>query len=309
MANGGGGANVWNFATAGAQGLFGMWDNRWNRKQTRENVDKTIAANKAEAELAYQRQMDMQQYMNWYNSPEQQMQRYKDAGLNPHLIYGQGTPGNMTSAPSYNPPDVKYEYAPNRTGAALSSMLPVLMQVGSWVQDMRLKDADLRNKELGGDKTSQLIEYLKQANPKLLQEMDNKLEMFPDKFNIQQFISGQMYTKLADMEQEFRYKYGEPLFQKFGSFSRSGDMPKIEGEKRIEFMKKYAEAKIKDAQASWTDFSITNPQAIIQLVMSSVLGMAGNAVKAPARSRSTAEKVKNSAPRYNSPTSWRNLGY
>jgi hypothetical protein len=33
--------------------------------------------------------------MNRYNSPAQQMQRYRDAGLNPNLIYGQGTPGNQ----------------------------------------------------------------------------------------------------------------------------------------------------------------------------------------------------------------------
>lgn len=35
--------------------------------------------------------------MNAYNSPKAQMERYKKAGLSPYLIYGQGTPGNMTS--------------------------------------------------------------------------------------------------------------------------------------------------------------------------------------------------------------------
>lgn len=36
---------------------------------------------------------------NEYNSPVMQMQRFKEAGLNPHLIYGQGNNGN-TSMPS-----------------------------------------------------------------------------------------------------------------------------------------------------------------------------------------------------------------
>lgn len=36
---------------------------------------------------------------NEYNSPKNQMQRYKDAGLNPQLIYGQGTPGNASATP------------------------------------------------------------------------------------------------------------------------------------------------------------------------------------------------------------------
>lgn len=32
---------------------------------------------------------------NEYNTPRNQMLRYQDAGLNPHLIYGQGSPGNQ----------------------------------------------------------------------------------------------------------------------------------------------------------------------------------------------------------------------
>lgn len=43
-----------------------------------------------------------------YNSPESQMKRYKEAGLNPHLIYGQGTPGNQVAplqSPSLESPD------------------------------------------------------------------------------------------------------------------------------------------------------------------------------------------------------------
>lgn len=32
-----------------------------------------------------------------YNTPANQMRRFQDAGLNPHLIYGQGSPGNQTA--------------------------------------------------------------------------------------------------------------------------------------------------------------------------------------------------------------------
>jgi hypothetical protein len=42
---------------------------------------------------------------NMYNAPEAQMKRFKDAGLNPHLIYGQ-----MTTAQPIKTPDAK---APN----------------------------------------------------------------------------------------------------------------------------------------------------------------------------------------------------
>lgn len=59
---------------------------------------------KQENELAYGRNVAMMQYQNWYNSPAQQMQRLKDAGLNPHLMYGKGEMGQMQGElPKYNP--------------------------------------------------------------------------------------------------------------------------------------------------------------------------------------------------------------
>lgn len=39
-------------------------------------------------------------YNNWYNSPEQQMKRLKDAGLNPNLVYGSGNAITTASQPA-----------------------------------------------------------------------------------------------------------------------------------------------------------------------------------------------------------------
>lgn len=50
-----------------------------------------------------------------YNTPKMQMQRYQDAGLNPHLIYGQGNPGNQASpqtSADFKPPDIQSITAP-----------------------------------------------------------------------------------------------------------------------------------------------------------------------------------------------------
>lgn len=54
---------------------------------------------------------------NEYNKPINQMARYKEAGLNPHLIYGQGNSGNSampsapkTEAPQYNFADSAMAY-------------------------------------------------------------------------------------------------------------------------------------------------------------------------------------------------------
>lgn len=89
--------------------------NRANRKLAREQAD----ANK---ELL-QQQLD-------YNTPKNQMGRYQDAGLNPHLIYGQGTPGNQASPSTY--PDIQrtdYQGAFANVGPLLNQSLLTQSQV------------------------------------------------------------------------------------------------------------------------------------------------------------------------------------
>lgn len=69
------------------------YQNEW---QTQEN------------EKAYQRNLQMWNLQNEYNSPTQQMARLRTAGLNPNLVYGSGVTGNSAgSAPQYQPADIK----------------------------------------------------------------------------------------------------------------------------------------------------------------------------------------------------------
>lgn len=51
--------------------------------------------------MHYQNQWNLDQWnrANEYNSPIQQMQRFSEAGLNPHLIYGKGSHSAGTAAP------------------------------------------------------------------------------------------------------------------------------------------------------------------------------------------------------------------
>lgn len=59
------------------------------------------------SERMYQRQFDdnvnFWRMQNEYNTPEQQMQRYRDAGLNPNLAYGMGNSGNAGSISTPTP--------------------------------------------------------------------------------------------------------------------------------------------------------------------------------------------------------------
>lgn len=46
-----------------------------------------------------------------YNSPKAQMQRLAEAGLNPNLMYGQITTGNMSNTPQYDNPHLRSGFA------------------------------------------------------------------------------------------------------------------------------------------------------------------------------------------------------
>lgn len=72
-----------------------------------------------------------------YNSPAMQMQRFKAAGLNPNLIYGQGNPGNTSGRPQSSDsffPSMLQNFNPFEA-------LGTLMQTIAWSKEMEYKDA------------------------------------------------------------------------------------------------------------------------------------------------------------------------
>lgn len=62
--------------------------------------------NRQMADLAWQRNLDMWNRQNAYNSPKEQVARLKEAGLNPNLMYvsGSASTGNASNAPTYDSP-------------------------------------------------------------------------------------------------------------------------------------------------------------------------------------------------------------
>lgn len=87
-------------------GSAASWASGSKLNKRAENYNKWMYAHQRRDALA---DWDMQ---NQYNSPAAQMQRFKDAGLNPNLMYGQGESGgasmvrsSSSSTPSYKMPD------------------------------------------------------------------------------------------------------------------------------------------------------------------------------------------------------------
>lgn len=108
-------------AALAAASLVGGWLSQ--RRQEKHN--KELAQFQASANEQY-----LNQQLN-YNTPAAQMMRYRDAGLNPHLIYGQGSPGNQSAPLTF--PDIK----PTDYQSSMSSLGPLInqsMMVQSQVQ-------------------------------------------------------------------------------------------------------------------------------------------------------------------------------
>lgn len=66
---------------------------KWGKKM----ATYTNQLNRENAEWTLQQNRILAQEQREYDSPKMQMQRWLEAGMNPHLAYSQGNPGNMNS--------------------------------------------------------------------------------------------------------------------------------------------------------------------------------------------------------------------
>lgn len=144
------------------------WENYWNQRQ--------MDFASSEAERAYQRQREMYDYMfnkeNDYNSPVKQMQRLRQAGLNPALLAGSAIDAGSSavSAPS----------SPQASGNMGSSALPAaqfdtsaFVEMAKAISQIGLNDSQIRksNKEI--EKIGSEIELNKKQQNKLVKETES----------------------------------------------------------------------------------------------------------------------------------------
>lgn len=91
------------------------------------------ALNKKQNQKAYEQNLEMWHKQNLYNHPTQQMQRLKEAGLNPNLVYGSGTSTLAGSGPTKQP-----------TQANINTGLDAISKLGQY-QNIQLTKAQTDN--------------------------------------------------------------------------------------------------------------------------------------------------------------------
>lgn len=134
-------------------GISSIWGQQTGAQQTRD----VNAANMKLAEYQYNKELEMWNRQNEYNSPKAQMSRFSEAGLNPNLIYGQGTAGNATQIPRYQ--------APQMQRAPQVDYLGMITSVLGTYLDFKQRDAQ--------------IDLQREQRNKVIQETAKVRELYP----------------------------------------------------------------------------------------------------------------------------------
>lgn len=138
-----------------------------DRNVAKRNTNLTVRENQKLAEKAYQIEQQNIAKQNEYNSPANQMDRFRKAGLNPSLIYSQGTPGNQQGIAKYNAPTLQYNYKPGFKGSDFSPITSIMADAqnikNSITQgkimkaEATIKEASAKYADFLADSQSQLV--------------------------------------------------------------------------------------------------------------------------------------------------------
>lgn len=138
--------------------------------------------------------LDFWNKQNEYNRPINQMKRFKEAGLNPALMYGQGNPGNASSLQSAN-------YTPHKEATVDTSLLQNVGLLGAQIDAIK---TDVKGKELdivekGGTKKQRQAVYQESIRDLKLKNAQTKAQNALLGLD-RQFKKGQLRLQKKDID-------------------------------------------------------------------------------------------------------------
>lgn len=162
------------------------------------NSSKTIARENRQFAL------DMYKLEQRYNEPINQVFRYREAGLNPALLYGNIDSGNVSAPKSFDNPRRDYSYIQRASEAFAQGV-----QMISALKDIDIKKA--QEDKLKAETANTLIgnQTLSEINSANLAIQQEKLKQFVEnnawlpKFNFQQFERGRLGNYILQYNADF----------------------------------------------------------------------------------------------------------
>lgn len=180
-------------------------NSRRSVKASKRNTDAAIAANWRMANFQYEKNLEQWYRENQYNSPDEQMRRLKNAGLNPNLVYGTGAvSGNTTTqGPRFQAPDVEYNYEPFQMQA------DGIMKAVDFASTQELKSAQTAE-------TSERIKNLATQRDALRAKTENE-------------IINSLYYKYRGKNLQLKNRLGDELFKTQIDYARE-QLRRLKGE-------------------------------------------------------------------------------
>lgn len=210
--------------------------------QNKKNRQATEDANEAQRRFAEE---TMQQQREWaledwervseFNSPEQQMNRLRQAGLNPNLVYGKGADNTMdavrsVSSPSISPLAVKHDYSG-------------IQSVINNFQNMRSAEQSIKNAKAQYD-------LIQAQTMEAEQDAYNKAFDVGIKTQIRDYILNQRKAE-SEMKQEELERYRDLTPEKIKQ-EAAETLRKQQEAANSEVVKRKLEAEIKNIEAGTT---------------------------------------------------------
>lgn len=176
-------------------GVFGLGEsilqNSNNRKLAKTQYNRELAL----MDKQFENDLEMWNKQNEYNTPLAQMERYKMAGLNPNLIYSQGSSGNATSMPTMTkgsaskPDSVKYNFD-------FSKLMPFF----------QMENLNAQNKLINAQTEAATQDALNKGLMNVRYGIEN--EYLPQKLQKEIDLMGNNYNPLNRVVNNFMDEYG-----------------------------------------------------------------------------------------------------
>lgn len=231
---------------------------KWNKKA----ADDAQAVNRDNAMWALEENRKLQQEQRVYDSPENQMARYKAAGLNPHLIYGSGSSSAGGAFPISTQGIAPYRVdAPN---ASYPDVAGSFMQAGQTLAQTNLAEA--KTAESGYKQEALSIQNaIARANPMLDPGVaDWVARSLEETARLKAIESRQWLSKSSEGLMRAQEKINgelEQMFQKIGLNAVDQNI-----RNKILESKEFENA-IKEIQVNWLKDAEITPQHIYQGIL------------------------------------------
>lgn len=238
--------------------------------QANQNNRRTIAANKAQAEYAYSKELESWNRQNAYNSPEAQMARLRAAGLNPNMMYGSGSGGGgqASQMPRYNAPTLQYNQQP------LVNVAGMLQQY----QDFRMRQAQIDNVKAQTQATQikssadMMLGPLRGAQRELALQKHGQLELTnPYQAGIMDNLAQKSSQELLQAWSKTRQMSQAEVAQQLDMEYKKKQMSMMD----IDAEKKIAETVYQQYKNQWTQMGVTSSDNVMLRMFVRMLSESG----------------------------------